>query len=221
MATAILMAKIPRPGRVKTRLCPPLSPEQAAQVHGLCLTHSLFRLLHDEGWSKVVWSFAGGSTAEAEAFLDDLDLPRRPTVREQGDGTLGDRMAEVASSVSGDSVAFFGADTPHLPMSHVEATLQACGQGRSAIGPSDDGGFWTLVVPAGLGLSDLLANVDWSSGNELSDVRRNYERAGWQLDDLPVWWDVDRPDDLARLAAAEPDWFRDLPDVVAAVAEGA
>jgi len=199
------MAKIPRAGEVKTRLCPPLSPVDAAELHAIFLRATLSRLRHSGAWGSVVWSFAGGALAEARAIGGD-----GIEVIPQVGGDLGDRIVDVARSLAGRYVAFFGADTPHVPETHHAAIAEAAAGGVAAIGPSDDGGFWTIGLPGSVDVATLLADVRWSSGHELDDVRRNAGRDGVRLLGLPAFWDVDRPDDLARLVGGASGAKADL-----------
>ncbi|MEM1012320.1 MAG: DUF2064 domain-containing protein [Planctomycetota bacterium] len=215
----VVMGKLPRPGATKTRLCPPLSPEQAAQVHAMCLGQTLSWLAGDDRWDRVVWSFAGGSPDEAAEFRECVVNAGRVELHEQGGGDLGRRLADVADTLGRPSIAFFGADTPHLRPDRRDAVAVACRRNQPAIGPCDDGGFWTLVTPAGLDLHEPLLDIDWSSGRECGQVQDRFAQDRHPLALLPDFWDVDRPDDLARLAAADAAWFRTIPDVLAVIGE--
>jgi rSAM/selenodomain-associated transferase 1 len=189
------MAKLPTAGRVKTRLCPPLTPEAAAALHGTFLTMTLDLLRRSEAIGRVVlcWTGEGEPTKHA---ADEY--------REQGTGNLGDRLAHVAAELPDNPLLFFGADTPHLPVAHLAAAAKLLNDGRVVLGPCDDGGFWTMGVPDPAATADLVRGVPWSSGRELDAVRASANRHGTPAADAPAWWDVDRPDDLARLHQAGP-----------------
>jgi rSAM/selenodomain-associated transferase 1 len=206
------MAKLPVAGRVKTRLCPPLTSQEAADLHERFLKRLLTRLAADHRW-RVVWCYAGATDAQAADFARTLPGVTLSLLPQSG-GDLGDRLI-AAAAVQEGPLAFFGADSPHLPDGHLVKLYDALARGDASIGPCDDGGFWCLGLPDRHVAAKLLTNVRWSSGHELSDVRRHAEEAGVRLVSLPTFWDVDRPEDLARLRASLPaaersDWLGDL-----------
>ena len=230
--TAVVMAKRPTAGRVKTRLCPPLTPEQAAAVHAVFLRTTLRRVA--DVAEKTVWCFDPPDDHDAaSAFLEQLAppsagsrgpwsarrdsgdprradpgprLPRNVNLLPQGTGDLGDRLIAAADAIGG-SVLFLGADSPDLPDGHLESQISNF-RSQIALGPCDDGGFWCLSVGAGVGLRPVLAGVEWSSGRELRQVRDNARAAGLAVADAPAWRDVDRPGDLATLCRTCGDPLR-------------
>ena len=204
------MAKLPVAGRVKTRLCPPLTGEQAAGVHAALLRHKLRRLRETREIDQISWAYTGGTQADAEKLAADVRLDRANSEEaddpfelfEQSEGDLGDRLvAAVSHGGPQDSILFFGIDSPHVPAASIATAVQLLRSGRDVIGPCDDGGFWCLGVSPEADVAALLRSVDWSSGHELSQVQANAERAGRPLGEAPAFWDVDRPADLARLLA--------------------
>lgn len=212
------MAKLPVAGQVKTRLCPPLDGEAAAAVQGVFLRHLLDRLGRLRGIQTLVWAYAGGDRDAAQAVVRDVGMrcrgasvdaapderighPRPVTLVEQASGDLGDRLAAAANAVRPAAALFFGVDSPHVPDAHVDAAVAALARGDDVVGPCEDGGFWCLGTSADRDVAALCRGVDWSSGRELGQVRDHAVAAGRPLADAPAFWDVDRPDDLARLLA--------------------
>ena len=236
MIAAILMAKLPAAGRVKTRLCPPLSHEQAAGVHAALLGHMLRRLSHVG--DVVVWAYTGGTRDEAaalaereglrvvakpladviaelsdfESWRDEADGPLAIVLHEQSEGDLGDRLDAAAKAVRPASSLFFGIDSPRVPDADVVQARQFLSAGRGVIGPCDDGGFWCLGTTEDDDVATLCRGVEWSSGSELFQVEANASKAGRPLYGLPSFWDVDRPADLARLLADLSDAPAGSPD---------
>lgn len=194
------MGKLPQPGRVKTRLCPPLTPEQAAGVHELFLRHTLHRLLEtapaaDIG--RVILCFDPPDAAPK--VLQSFAMAGEVGFLPQGPGNLGDRLTMAADKVAGP-VLFLGCDSPDLPLTHLIFAGRCLCKGRKIVlGPCDDGGFWCLGVAPGVDLRPVLAGVEWSSGGEMEQVRRNAEAAGLSVDLAPPWYDIDRPADLTTL----------------------
>lgn len=203
------MGKLPSAGRVKTRLCPPLSHEQAAAVHGAFLRSTLEQLLfasQSGGVDRVVWCFDPPDQHEAvEAFLRKGEFPAKLDLLPQSAGDLGDRLIAAAKQIEGP-VLFLGCDSPDLPDGHLEAAVERLRTGAPIVlGPCDDGGFWCLGVGKRVDLQRVLTEIDWSSGRELRQVHERAMASGYQVADAPGWRDVDRAADLANL------WFT-LPD---------
>ena len=220
---AIVMAKLPDPGRVKTRLIPPLSPEQAAAVHGLFLRHLLDMLqasVSALGIEQVVLCYdppASEMDSEYGYSRGDPDgmakqrrelMSRHIACRPQAAGDLGDRLVDAHQGIARTSL-FLGADSPDVPVLVLEKAFRLLRNGHELVlGPCEDGGFWCLGVAAGVNLRPVVRGVAWSSGQEMAQVRRNAESAGLSVALADPWWDVDHPVDLANLLdrlAASPD----------------
>jgi len=135
-AVAVL-AKQPLPGRVKTRLTPPYSPEQAAQLAGAALADTLDAV-------------AGAGTGTSWLVLDgDAGGWQRPgfqIVPQRGQGLderLGHALVDVADA-SGLSVLLVGMDTPQLRSERIVAAVAALRRSDAVLGPATDGGFWAI-----------------------------------------------------------------------------
>lgn len=188
----LVLAKVPRPGRVKTRLCPPCTPDDAARLAAAALADTLDAAL-GSGADRVV------------VALDDapgawLPLPAGVDVVPQGDGGLDRRLATAWSHVRGPTIQV-GMDTPQ-----VTATMFAEGfatVGRPDVdalfGPALDGGWWTV------GMADPDPGVFLDVPVSRPDTgRRQRERLvarGLRVHDLPVVRDVDDIDDARAVAA--------------------
>ncbi len=198
----VVFAKVPAAGAVKTRLSPPLSPNDAARLYEAFLLDAL-----DE-WTRV------------GAF----DLPVSPAIRlylapegppapadfgpagvsmhvQQGDG-LGARMlrAFVESFAAGhDVVVIVGSDHPTLPTEFVAEAFRALEERYSVVlGPSDDGGYY--LVGSNEVFPGLFEGLEYSHGGVLTEAIDRTIGAGANLALLPPWYDVDTPEGLARLA---------------------
>jgi rSAM/selenodomain-associated transferase 1 len=136
-ATVLVMAKSPRPGRVKTRLCPPCTPEQAARIAAAALADTLDTVAALRVRRRVL-------------VIDGPVPPWVPAdfvTRPQVDGSLGDRLAAALDAVEGPAFVV-GMDTPQLVVSDLERALDllegpAC---DAVLGPAVDGGWWGLGV---------------------------------------------------------------------------
>lgn len=211
MSTVIVFAKTPRPGMVKTRLQPVWSPEAAAELAHAFLADVVGRL----------------RKCNAELLLavpDDEDgpglaatLPGRPPTVNQGPGDLGARLAFVtdrAFSEGRGPVAVVGSDHPDLPVSWVERALAAAAEGRVGYVPSDDGGYALLALPHAA--AGMFAGVPWSTDGVDTATRNNAAALELILEEIGTWYDVDRPEDVARLRR-RPDLAQECPASAAAL----
>lgn len=199
-----VMAKAPRPGLAKTRLIPALGAEGAA-----ALAHAFLRdtatLAHAAaeaaGGSAYVMATPDTACAELAALTG---LPALP----QGEGDLGARMTTAFGALFARGhapVLLLGADTPALPPGHV-ATALTLAATAPTFGPTGDGGYWTVALPAPA--PALFEAIAWGGPTVLAETRDAATRAGLALAFAPPWDDVDEPSDLAALRrqlAAAPD----------------
>ncbi len=107
-------------------------------------------------------------------------------------------------------VILVGTDCPSLCADDLSACAHALHDHDAVLGPAEDGGYWLL----GLRRSDprLFDDIAWGSAQVLAQTRQRFEELGWRWHEITTRWDVDRPEDLARLRstpslrlAIEPD----------------
>ena len=209
--TVVVMAKRPVPGRVKTRLTPPLTPEQAAGAHDAmlrCVIARLTRLVPgrkalalDVDTDEAARAAAGGLPGVP---LDGWD------VIPQGGGDLGERLDHVWRALGSGPVAFFGVDSPDVPADLLAPLPDVLRHADAAAGPTEDGGYWTLLArrhaPA------LLRGIDWGTATVYDQTRLVAASAELAWAELPRWFDVDDADDLAALRRRLGDPSGDRPD---------
>lgn len=192
----IIFAKRPVPGRVKTRLSPPLSPEEAVELYRCMLEDILAKVAALAGVDNHVYYEPDG---EAAAFFAET-APGMACLPQDGED-LGARMANAFDELLAagyERVAIIGSDLPDLPPPYVEEAfgLLASGEADAVFGPSEDGGYYLLAMRKPH--VELFRDVPWSSGEVLLKSLENAERAGIRVCILPVWHDVDTADDLER-----------------------
>lgn len=192
----VVFAKAPRPGAVKTRLCPPLSPVAAARLYRCFLLDTLDGVRGLAGVTPVI--------AYAPRRARALFAARHRGVRllPQVGPDLGARMAGVFRRLFArgfEAVVIIGSDSPTLPRWHLEAAVRILGRADGVIGPSADGGYYLIGLRAPC--PALFTGVPWSTDRVLATTLRRARRAGRRLRRLPAWYDVDTSDDLRRLAA--------------------
>jgi uncharacterized protein len=192
----IIFAKRPVPGRVKTRLSPTLSPEQAAELYRCMLEDILAKTATLAGVDKRVFY---EPDEDAAAFFSGIAAGMTCTPQ-KGNG-LGERMANAFGELLAEGygrVAIIGTDLPDLPLACVEdAFLQLESGGVDAVfGPTEDGGYYLLAMGELHG--ELFRDVPWSTGEVLAKSLERANAAGVGVALLPVWHDVDTIDDLHR-----------------------
>lgn len=212
------MAKPAVPGRVKTRMIGEMTAHHAAEVHAAMLGCVLQRLRdlmvspdRDVAVTHVLAldGFDGDSRAHHDAVVGmdlgmGLAVPPGWRVVDQGTGDLGDRLDHVWRAVAGDTgdlaAVFFGVDSPDVPSNALRSALQAvAGPGPAAdaaVGPVEDGGYWTLAGRRRR--RELLTGIDWGTPAVYDQTLAAGRAAGLNVASLPPWFDVD---DAAGLAA--------------------
>jgi rSAM/selenodomain-associated transferase 1 len=144
-----------------------------------------------------VWTTPPGD----DAFIRSCGRGLGVEVRLQPEGDLGARMLAAARDGlrRASGVIVVGVDCPTMHLDDLCAARDAMAAGDDVVlGPAEDGGYWLI----GLTRCDpgLFAGVAWSTASVLADTRARLEALGWRWSELGVRWDVDRPEDLARLS---------------------
>ena len=192
---AVLFAKKPAPGAVKTRLQSHLSARDAARLYEALLLDCATALHATKAVAKVV-AFAPANAEEAMRTL----LARIGTFEyvPQPEGDLGQRMEGLmqwAFARGAERVVLVGSDSPSLPVAYIDEGLALLREKEVVLGPSTDGGYY--LVGRRKGESRIFQDVAWSTGMVLEQT---LGRLGTQtLGLLPPWYDVDTPADAGFL----------------------
>jgi rSAM/selenodomain-associated transferase 1 len=209
-----VMAKAPIAGRSKTRLCPPLSPEQAAAMSAAFLrdiTENIVRAARSQPIQGMIayapeWAEAlfDGHLAAGTALVLAVGTPDMPQdVQGFGRCLLHAIRAMLAQGYSAACV--LNSDSPTLPtafLSRAAALLLAPGE-RVVLGPAEDGGYYLLGMQREH--ARLFADITWSSDSVAQATRERAAELGLELVELPVWYDVDDHSALLRLIAETED----------------
>jgi rSAM/selenodomain-associated transferase 1 len=129
----VVIAKSPAPGRVKTRLTPPCSPEQAARLAGAALADTLAAAARARRATRRVLVLDGAPVRAPRGF---------DVVPQRGDG-LAARLAAAFEDVGGPAF-LVGMDTPQVTPQLLDAALAALDGADAAIGAALDGGYWGI-----------------------------------------------------------------------------
>jgi uncharacterized protein len=190
----VVIAKSPEPGRSKTRLCPPCSPEQAA-------------LLAEAALRDTLAAVAAAPARRRVLALDGEAGPWLPhgfeVVEQRGDG-LGERLGHALEDAGGPGLVV-GMDTPQLSpglLGHAACTLRRPGT-EAVLGPALDGGYWTI------GLRDpdsaVFEGVPMSSDRTCAAQRQRLAELGLRVSTLPWMRDVDTIGDAYVVARECPE----------------
>lgn len=182
----VLFAKYPLPGYAKTRLIPALGAEGAARVHRHLARRTVDVLRHSGAPVEV--RYAGADEAAFRTWLGD-----GPTLVEQNDGGLGDRLIDASRD---RPHIFFGADTPDLTVECVQAAIRALEAHDIVIGPAEDGGYYLIGMRSAR--PELLRNMPWSTADVTPETLRRCDAFALSVAMLPALADCDRPEDLDR-----------------------
>ncbi len=194
-ATALLViAKAPVPGRSKTRLCPPCTPEQAAALAEAALADTLAAVAAVPGRRRRLLVLEG----EPGEWV-----PEGFEVHPQREGGLGDRLAG-AFAAAAEPALLVGMDTPQLAPAHIERGIEALERPGidAALGRAPDGGYWAI----GLRRPDqqVFEGVPMSTAETGAAQRRRLDELGLRVEELEPLRDVDTIDDARAVAAEQP-----------------
>jgi rSAM/selenodomain-associated transferase 1 len=189
----LVLAKVPVPGRVKTRLCPPCSPEQAAAVAAAALTDTLDAISATPAVRRIL-VIDGRWVASADWVI----VPQR------GDG-LGQRLAHAYADTAlpGIATVLVGMDTPQLNRGHLAAVAAALDASDAVLGPAADGGWWVLGLRNPVH-GAALASVPMSSAHTGLCTTAALKARGLTVGRAATLTDVDTAADARTVATACP-----------------
>jgi uncharacterized protein len=203
------MAKSPRPRHSKTRLCPPLHPEQAAQLSAAFLRDTTESIAAAALSAPIVGyaAYAPSGTEEAlvphlatgtACVLADGSTPAPPGV--EGFGRCLLHAIHQLFAAGHTTACVLSSDTPTLPtdiLVSAAASLLAGDERRVVMGACDDGGYYLLGMHRPH--AQLFADITWSSSSVAATTRIRAAKLGLDLVELPLWYDIDDAAALERL----------------------
>lgn len=191
----VIMAKVPRPGNVKTRLAGVLSPEGSAELAAAFIKDTVAKT----GGLRAAVTVAF-DPPEDEKAIRALLTPDIAVFGQTG-ADLGDRVTaafDEAFRNHGDVVVMVGTDSPTVPADYFEQAFEHLElETEVVLGGTTDGGFYLIGLRAPH--PEIFAGVRWSSSTAFEDVYQNAMSRGLHLREVPSWYDVDTPADLAKL----------------------
>jgi len=185
----IIFCKAPIAGRVKTRLQPEFTPEQAANAHAAMATCVIERALR---LFPHTWIAADDPY---HPFFQQFNTSILP----QGEGDLGlrmSRLAERAVAYGAQGVLLLGTDSPHMSMARLRCAVRLLGRYDVILGPVEDGGYDLLALRGQA--RGLFQDIAWGTSTVLNSTVKRASDMGLSCRCMSIGFDVDVPDDLAR-----------------------
>jgi len=196
----VVMAKAPRAGEVKTRLIGALSAAEAAAIYTNFLrdTFVLVEAVQEEReTAQVVLCYTPAGSEEA---FETIEREGSLMLAQRG-GDLGERLTNCFADLfefGFDSVIVIGADSPTLPEEIlIEALNSLVSENDVVLGPAEDEGYY--LVGMRKFHAEIFSDIPWGTDRALAATEARVSEAGLELKLLPVWYDVDTPEELERL----------------------
>lgn len=192
--TLMVVAKQPIPGQTKTRLCPPLTTSQAADLYGCFLRDTL------DAMRKVpeVYRVIGFLPEDARDYFVQL-APDMELVCQRG-SSLGERLDNLLTGALAGEAAravVIDSDSPTLPVNYLSRAFERLEGADVVLGPTRDGGYYLIGLKQPQ--PNLLHQVEMSTSHVLRDTTALAKASGLVVSLLPTWYDVDTIADLRVL----------------------
>src|SRR5271168_1624055 len=195
-----VMAKAPRPGKVRTRLSPPLTPEQSSALN-ICFIRDTTENIHQVTEASNSAGIVVYTPVGDEAAFDGILPTGFQLLGQRGDG-FGERLFHACEDLFAcgfSAVCLIDSDSPTMPQ---DALLQAVEWlsrpgDRVVLGGSDDGGYYLIGVKRMH--RRLFEQIDWSTERVLTQTLERAGEIGLDAELLPAWYDVDDAATLERL----------------------
>ncbi len=207
-----VMAKAPRPGKVKTRLSPPLTLDQTAALN--------IRFLRDTTENLATVPLSAGLISYTpvgdEALFAGL-LPETFALVPQRGDAFGERLLAAAQDILAigyGAVCLIDSDSPTVPHAAFAEAVQTLHNGEAdvVLGPSHDGGYYLIGLRQPH--AEPFQNITWSTASVLEETIQQCAEANLKVHLLPTWYDVD---DAATLAILEAELIEGKRPAFAAV----
>jgi len=190
----VLFARDPVLGQVKTRLQVSFDDVTILELYTCFLQDSIDKICS----LKEVVPFIGAYPNTSSQFFEKVSEQKKITIFPQVGKDLGERMKNAFLKLQRDGfqkVVIMGSDSPGLPVSYIEAAFDS--DREVVLGPSTDGGYYLLGMNRDV--IDVFPNVEWGTEVVLSQTMNHIKAIGAKLKLLPLWYDVDHPEDLKFL----------------------
>jgi rSAM/selenodomain-associated transferase 1 len=200
----VIFAKAPIAGQVKTRLCPPLTPDEAATLHGSFVLDTLERTKAAVATFKLPLDrYLACAPSSTLVFFRIMEERQGVQLLDQVGEDLGARMAQVFETLFARGythVFIVGTDTPSLPLERYRQALAALESHDLVLGPALDGGYY--LIGLNQPTPGLFTGIPWSTEQVLTLTREKAGTLGLKTALLDSWRDIDTINDLETLIEA-------------------
>ncbi|HEX3969344.1 MAG TPA: TIGR04282 family arsenosugar biosynthesis glycosyltransferase [Edaphobacter sp.] len=210
-----VMAKAPRPGKVKTRLSPPLTLDQSAAIN-ICFLRDTAENIAAVAASKSAAGIISYTPIGDEALFDNLLPSNFALIPQRGDG-FGERLLATAEDLLAcgyGSVCLIDSDSPTVPVAAFHQAIAELAKpgDRIVLGPSHDGGYYLIGLKRAH--PEPFSNIAWSTSTVCAETVAAARSAGIEAIILPLWYDVD---DAATLAILTRELLDNTPPPFATI----
>ncbi len=194
--TIVVMAKKPRIGYTKTRLVPPFTFEQAAQLYEALLLDTLDLVSRITDVQLTVAITPGG----ALDYFERITAPGTLLISVDG-ADIGECLIQATGDLLSSGfkkVIALNADGPSLPVEYLHQAIRSLEQSDVVLGPGEDGGYYLvgLKKPA----PQLFQEINWSTSQVLEQTLTRAKTLNLKVSMTPPWYDVDTGKEAVRLA---------------------
>jgi rSAM/selenodomain-associated transferase 1 len=200
----VIFAKAPIPGQVKTRLCPPLTHDEAATLHGSFVLDTLERTKVAVTRLKLPFDrYLACTPSSTLVFFKIMEERQSVKLIEQEGEDLGTRMHRAFETLfkrGYHHVLIVGTDVPSLPLGYYQRAFELLEKHDIVLGPALDGGYY--LIGLNHPVPTLFENMPWSTHRVLPLTREKANSLGLTIALLPEWRDIDRIEDLQALIEA-------------------
>ncbi len=195
-----LMAKAPVAGEVKTRLVPPLTAQEAAELN-ICFLRDMAANIDAVSATEAASGLVVYTPAGSESAFDGL-LPVGFTLLAQRGTSLGERLCNATDDLltrGYGGVCLINSDSPTLPKSILIRAIESLAMDgdRVVLGAAEDGGYYLIGLKHAH--RNLFNEIAWSTSDVLARTRQRAAEIDLTVQLLPPWYDVDDAETLNRL----------------------
>ncbi len=210
--TVLIVAKAPVPGHSKTRLAPPLTPDEAVDLQRALLLDTLDGCRADFPQTALLYR-----APDDVRVLAALAGPDTRLVPQEGEGLASALQSGISLHQADGPVALVSSDIPGVPAGALLRAFRELESGADLVlGPALDGGYWLIAMRA-LDAAPF-RDIPWSTPAVLAVTIERAREARLSTVLLERWRDIDTPADLAALARETPAAATRTRDVVAGLA---
>ncbi len=191
MNTLQIFSKAPIAGKVKTRLIPTLGEQGAADLQQKLVKYCLQKF--SQIFSVQLWCHPD----ESHPFFYECKTEFNLSLHRQQGSDLGERMANALASSVPNPTILIGTDCPSLTVALIQKAFTTLQQYQVVLGPAEDGGY--VLIGMQQKLPELFVDVPWGSPVVFKATRSHLANLELKWYELPIQWDVDRPEDFIRL----------------------